>query len=1040
MTFSEPFIRRPIATTLLTLAIALTGSLAFALLPVSPLPQVEFPTISVNANLAGASPETMAATVATPLERAFGSIAGLTELTSSSSLGSTRITLQFDLSKNVNSAAREVQAAINAARVILPTGLTGSPTYRKVNPAVSPIMIIALTSATMERGSMYDAASTVLAQRIAQIDGVGQVVVGGGALPAVRVALDLPSLNARRIALEDVRIAIAASNVNRPKGVVENGDFQWLIGANDQGRVADDYGSLVIAFRNGAPVRLSEVAQVTDGLQDSMNMGITDGKDAVLLIVYRQPNANILDTVDRVRSALPQLAASIPAAIDMQVVLERTASIRASLFEFERTMVISIGLVILVVLGFLRSGRATVIPAIAVLVSLLGTCAVLLPLGFSLNNLSLTALIVATGFVIDDAIVVLENTMRHIEQGVSPIDAALRGAREVSSTVVSMSLSLIAVFIPLLAMGGIIGRYLKEFAVTLSVAILVSLVVSLTSTPMLCAKWLKNGHRRGAAADTVPRGRALRRFKTPYTWVFNAYARTLPWALQHPKTLLLVFAATFGINFWLYSIVPKGFIPQQDIGILSGSIQADQASSFQSMSQKVTQFVELVRSDPAVEHVSAFTGGGQKNYAYLFGVLKPLRERGVSTDDVINRLRPKLNSVAGAALYMQGSQDLRVGGRQSGSNYQYTLQSDDLSLLRQWEPQIRATMAQLAEITDVNTDAQDKGLQTSMIIDRDAAARLGVTVRQTDATINDAFGQRLVSTIYEPLNQYRVVMQADTRFLQNPQSLNDVYLISSSGASVPLSAFTRFEPSFAALSVSHQGQFAASTISFNLAEGVSLGQASAAIDRALQGIGLPSGIKAGFQGGAKVFQESLASQPLLIAAALVTMFIVLGVLYESLVHPLTILSTLPSASAGAVMGLMLTNTEFNIAAFIGVILLIGLVKKNAIMMIDVAIEAQRNDRLSARAAIYRASLLRFRPIMMTTLAAMFGALPLALVTGDGAELRQPLGIAVVGGLLLSQILTLYTTPVIYVSLDRLRDRVRGLAARRRAKSTPKARV
>ena len=1032
MNLSQPFIVRPVATTLLTLGVAIAGALAYFLIPVAPLPQVEFPVITVTANLPGASPETMAATVATPLERALGTIAGVNEITSSSSLSSTRVTLQFDLGKNIDSAAREVQAAINAARVTLPSSLPGNPVYRKVNPADSPVMILSLTSRSLTRGQMYDAASTVLAQRISQIEGVGNVNVGGGALPAVRVALDLPSIAATGVALEDVRNAIANNNVNRPKGVVEVGDKQWQIAANDQAKRASEYLPLVVSWKNNAALRLSDIAKVTDGVQDARNMGLTNGEPSVQLIVYRQPGANILETVARVNALLPRLQATIPAAIDMKVVMERTTTIRASLREVERALAISISLVVLVVFAFLRSGRATVIPAIAVPVSLLGTFVAMYLLGYSLNNLSLMALTIATGFVVDDAIVVLENIMRHIEEGMQPVTAALRGAKEVGFTVLSMSISLIAVFIPILAMGGIIGRLFREFAVTLSIAILVSLVVSLTVTPMLCARWLRRSKDKPAPTEMSTKTGEHRGI---FGFVHRGYARSLGWALNHPALLLLVFVATIGANIYLYSIVPKGFFPQQDTGLMIGNVQADQATSFQSMSTKVTQFVDIVKSDPAVANVTAFTGGGQRNSAFMFVVLKPLKERGVTADEISNRLRPQLARIAGANLFLQSAQDLRVGGRQSNAQFQYTLQSDDLNLLRTWEPAIRATLSNLAELTDVNTDAQDKGLQTSLLIDRDAAARLGVSVRGIDATLNDAYGQRLIATIYEALNQYRVVLEADSRYLQDAESLKSLYVTGSGGKQIPLSEVATVAPTSTPLAVNHQGQFAASTVSFNLAPNVSIGQATIAIDSALAKIGVPTAITANFQGGAKIFQQSLSSQPMLILAALITIYLVLGMLYESLVHPLTILSTLPSAGVGAVLALMMFKMEFSIIALIGVILLIGIVKKNAIMMIDVAIETERRDGLDPREAIYRACLLRFRPIMMTTIAALFGALPLALGSGDGAELRQPLGVSIVGGLLLSQLITLYTTPVVYLALDRLRNRVM-----RRKSSQPKHRV
>ncbi len=1013
MNFSAIFITRPVATTLLTLGVTLAGAVAFNLLPVAPLPQVDFPTIMVQAQLPGASPETMAATVATPLERSLGRISGITEMTSSSSLGSTRVVLQFNLSRDIDGAARDVQAAINAARGLLPTGLPSNPTYRKVNPADAPIMILALTSDTLTRGRMYDAASTILAQKLSQVRGIGQVNIGGSALPAVRVELNPTVLDKYGIGLEDVRSAIAATNANRPKGTLEDGDSNWQIYANDQAEKAADYRPLIVSYHNGAPVRLSDVAEVTNSVQDLRNAGLANGKPAVLLILYKQPGANIIDTVDRVRALLPQLTASIPRAIKLSVALDRTPTIRASLHDVERTLLMSTALVIMVVFLFLRNGRATLIPSVAVPVSLIGTFGVMYLFGYSLDTLSLMALTIATGFVVDDAIVVLENVSRRIEQGAAPMQAALAGAREVGFTVLSMSLSLIAVFIPILFMGGIIGRLFREFAVTLSVAVLLSLAVSLTTTPMMCARLLKSG--------TEDRhGRLYRAGERAFAALLGGYEKTLSWALRHGRFMMLLLAATVCLNVYLYIIVPKGFFPQQDTGRLIGNIQADQGISFQAMRQKLADFVEIIRRDPAVASVVGFTGGSRVNSGFMFISLKPLRERKLSADQVIARLRRKLAREPGASLFLQPAQDIRMGGRPSNAQYQYTLQADELAELRTWGPRVLHALRQLPQLADVNTDQEDKGLQTTLVIDRDTATRLGVTMKLTDATLDDLFGQRQVSTIYNPLNQYRVVMEAAPRYWQSPETLKNVYVSAAGGAEVPLSAFSRYEPTNTPLSVNHQGQFVASTVSFNLPPGVSLSAATRAIDDALDRIGVPTSIHGSFQGTARAFQSSLDSQPWLILAALVTVYIVLGILYESYVHPITILSTLPSAGVGALLALLAFRIEFTIVALIGVILLIGIVKKNAIMLIDFALDAERRQGLRPEQAIYQACLIRFRPIMMTTMAALLGALPLAVGFGEGAEMHRPLGISIVGGLIVSQLLTLYTTPVVYLYLDRFR--------------------
>jgi multidrug efflux pump len=1099
MNISAPFISRPVATFLLTFAIALAGLLGFSKLPVSPLPQVDFPTISVSATLPGASPNTVATSVAEPLERHLGQIADVTEMTSQSGIGQARITLQFDITRDIDGAARDVQAAINAAAADLPANLPSNPTYRKVNPADAPILILALTSKTLTQGQMYDAASNILAQRLSQLSGVGNVVIGGSTLPAVRVELNPQALYKYGIGLEDVRAALASANANSPKGTIDDGNRRYQIYTNDQANVAADYLPLVIAYRNGAAIRLSDVAEVEDSVQDLRNLGMSNGQPSVLVILFRQPNANIIETIDNVTAELPRLEAAMPADMNVNIAIDRSTTIRASLHDTEMTLVMAVILVTIVVYLFLRNVRATLIPSVAVPISIFGTFGAMYLLGYSLDILSLMALTIATGFVVDDAIVVLENISRHIEDGMPHMQAAFRGAREVGFTVLSISLSLIAVFIPILLMGGILGRLFREFTVTLSIAILVSLVISLTTTPMMCALFL----RTRAAQQAERRPGIFERLR-------RGYGRTLTWALRHSFLVLVVFIGAICLNVALYIVVPKGFFPQQDTGRLVGSLQADQSISFQLMSRKLRQMMDIVRQDPAVENVVGYTGVGsggggnaQINTGNVFVSLKPLSER-VSVDQVIARLRPKLAQVPGGRLYLAAVQDLRAGGRQSNAQYQYTLQSENVEDLYTWTPKLIDALEHSAVLADVSSDQQQRGLETYLDMDRDTTARLGISPLQIDNTLYDAFGQRQVSVIYSAINQYHVVMEIEPRYTQYPDSLKDVY-VSLSGATppgtsttnapggavvaastvgtiatptttatsnaatavpvattssasaatsanalaarnaainalantghgstsagaavsttletmIPLAAVSHYRPGHTPLSVNHQGLFVASTISFNLQPGKSLGEASDEINAAIASINMPSSIRGVLAGTAQLFQQSLSKEPILILTAIAAVYILLGILYESYIHPITILSTLPSAGVGAILALIVFHTEFDIIGLIGVILLIGIVKKNAIMMIDFAIEAKRARQLSSYDAIFEACLLRFRPIMMTTSAAILGAIPLALSFGNGGEIRRPLGISIVGGLLISQLLTLYTTPVLYLYLDRL---------------------
>jgi multidrug efflux pump len=1083
MNISSPFINRPVATTLLTLGIALSGILAFSKLPVAPLPQVDFPTITVNAQLPGASPETVATSVAEPLERHLGQIADVTEMTSQSGIGQTRITLQFDLNRDIDGAARDVQAAIVAAREDLPANLKTNPTYRKVNPADAPILILAMTSKTLTQGQMYDAASNVFQQQLSQISGIGQVIIGGSALPAVRVELNPQALYKYGIGLEDIRAALASANANSPKGTIDDGNSRYQIYTNDQSTKAADYSPLVIAYRNGAAVRLSDVADVVDSVEDVRNLGLSNGQPSVIIILFRQPGANIIDTIDSVKAALPHLEAAMPADVNVNIAIDRSTTIRQSLYDTEVTLVIAIILVTLVVYLFLRDIRSTTIPAVAVPVSIIGTFGAMYLLGYSLDILSLMALTIATGFVVDDAIVVLENISRHLEAGMPRVQAALLGAREVGFTVLSISLSLIAVFLPILLMGGILGRLFREFTLTLSLAIIISLGISLTTTPMMCALFL----RPRAQDRETPRRRSF------FDRVLGGYERSLAWALRHSRLVLLIFIGAIVLNGFLFYVVPKGFFPEQDTGRLIGTLQADQSVSFQLMTQKLRQMTAIVQADPAVEHVVGYTGVGsgggfgQINTGSVFVSLKPISER-PPVNQVIGRLRSKLAQVPGGRLFLFAVQDVRAGGRQSNALYQYTLQSDNPDELFKWTPRLVQALEHSSVVTDVSSDQQQRGLESDLVVDRPTASRLGITPAQIDNTLYDAFGQRQVSVIYSAINQYHVVMEIDPRYTQYPASLADVYVATSGGSAsgtqlsnaplgtvtgvaaaltpsaatttatasanannnsarnaainalanagksntssgaavsttletmVPLAALSHYNASNTPLSVSHQGLFVATTISFNLLPGASLGDAAEEINNAVNKIRMPASIHGSLAGTAQIFQESLSNEPVLIAAAIAAVYILLGVLYESYIHPITILSTLPSAGVGALLALMLFHTEFDIIGLIAVILLIGIVKKNAIMMVDFAIEAKRSQNLNSYDAIYQACRLRFRPIMMTTSAAILGAVPLALSFGNGGEIRRPLGIAIMGGLLISQLLTIYTTPVLYLYLDRL---------------------